>query len=62
MGFINFKDFSDVGLDDRHLMIDGCSYFLYLTCKQKSELDRGEDSRENVWLNLLIVDAYNKVP
>jgi hypothetical protein len=45
-------------------MIDGCAKFTYLTCKQNPAmtLDKNDNPKENVWLNLLIVDAYNAVP
>lgn len=58
MGFVNYNQFSDLGLDDRHMSIDICSRFAYLTRKPKEELDE----KEKVHLNLLIVDAYNPIP
>ena len=40
MGFVNYNQFSDLGLDDRHMSIDICSRFAYLTRKpMKTELD-----------------------
>ena len=63
LGFVNYQDFGDVGLDDRNLNIDGCARFLYITCKanQASKVT-DDDYKEKVWLNLLIVDPYNKMP
>jgi hypothetical protein len=59
MGFVNYNKFSDCGLDERHINIDITSRFAYLTRKPKGS---STDKKEQVYLNLLIVDAYNPIP
>ena len=59
MGFVNYNSFSDCGLDERHISIDITSRFAYLTRKPKGSVT---DKKEQVYLNLLIVDAYNPIP
>jgi hypothetical protein len=59
MGFVNYNTFSDCGLDERHISIDITSRFAYLTRKPKKSK---HEEKEQVYLNLLIVDAYNPIP
>lgn len=37
MGFVNYNSFADVGLDERHISINICSRFTYLTRKPKKK-------------------------
>jgi hypothetical protein len=61
VGFVNYNNFSDVGLDERFVSINICSRFAYLT-RIPSKDKKSKDGKEKVYLNLLIIDAYNPIP
>jgi hypothetical protein len=37
IGFVNYNSFADIGLDERHISINICSRFTYLTRKSKKK-------------------------
>ena len=57
MGFINFSKFKELGLDETNIKIDTCSRLVYLT-RSKDHTTKGI----KVWVNLLLVDPYGKLP
>ena len=57
---MNYHQFSDLGLDERHICVDICARFAYLT--RKPSEDDPYEGKEQMYLNILIVDAYNPIP
>jgi hypothetical protein len=57
IGFVDFRSFSDIGLDTRNIVIDTASYFVYLT-KSPVGAIKNNVIYDRVYLNMIIFDPY----
>jgi hypothetical protein len=61
MGFVDFKNFKEIGLDESNISINTTSRFVYLTRSRDIEKEKDE-AFFKVWINLLLVDPYSPTP
>ena len=57
LGLINFSEFKELGLDETNINTDTSCRLVYLTRSK----DHTQDAIK-VWVNLLLVDPYGKIP
>jgi hypothetical protein len=73
MSFVDIENFKSLGLDESLISIDTCSRFVFLT-STLTKLNQVEKDVNNekksvrdqtyrtIWLNILIIDSFNRTP
>lgn len=54
VSFVDFNSFTDIGFFPKHLRIECCSHFLFLTTSRGNDLQNDQKNR----LNLLLLDPF----
>ena len=57
VGFVEFKSYEDIGFYPKHLNIECCSKFLYMTAGRVNGISKiGQITKNKI--NLLLIDPY----